>query len=87
MSTSSPEAVKKLVENMQADLRSLSMECKKKFPPVKEVHIDVNVWIYNIYLCICLCNAVTSIGSSGSVCIRVAVCTSIYNVYVMVPVH
>ncbi|XP_051740951.1 protein MON2 homolog isoform X2 [Ctenopharyngodon idella] len=36
MSTSSPEAVKKLVENMQADLRSLSMECKKKFPPVKE---------------------------------------------------
>ncbi|XP_016097734.1 protein MON2 homolog [Sinocyclocheilus grahami] len=36
MSTSSPEAVKKLLENMQADLRSLSMECKKKFPPVKE---------------------------------------------------
>ncbi|XP_028305076.1 protein MON2 homolog isoform X2 [Gouania willdenowi] len=36
MSTSSPEAVKKLVENMQTDLRSLSMECKKKFPPVKE---------------------------------------------------
>uniref|UniRef100_A0A673LAY6 Protein MON2 homolog n=1 Tax=Sinocyclocheilus rhinocerous TaxID=307959 RepID=A0A673LAY6_9TELE len=29
-------AVKKLLENMQADLRSLSMECKKKFPPVKE---------------------------------------------------
>lgn len=37
MSTSSPEAVKKLLENMQTDLRSLSMECKKKFPPVKEV--------------------------------------------------
>ncbi|XP_076863184.1 protein MON2 homolog isoform X1 [Brachyhypopomus gauderio] len=36
MSTTSPEAVKKLVENMQADLRCLSMECKKKFPPVKE---------------------------------------------------
>uniref|UniRef100_A0A8C3A637 Protein MON2 homolog n=1 Tax=Cyclopterus lumpus TaxID=8103 RepID=A0A8C3A637_CYCLU len=36
MSTSSPEAVKKLLENMQTDLRSLSMECKKKFPPVKE---------------------------------------------------
>ncbi|KAJ8262363.1 hypothetical protein GJAV_G00165570 [Gymnothorax javanicus] len=36
MTTSSPEAVKKLLENMQADLRSLSMECKKKFPPVKE---------------------------------------------------
>uniref|UniRef100_A0A8C2DLV3 Protein MON2 homolog n=1 Tax=Cyprinus carpio TaxID=7962 RepID=A0A8C2DLV3_CYPCA len=31
-----PEAVKRLLENMQADLRSLSMECKKKFPPVKE---------------------------------------------------
>ena len=37
MSTTSPEAVKKLLENMQTDLRSLSMECKKKFPPVKEV--------------------------------------------------
>uniref|UniRef100_A0A3B4D2B4 Protein MON2 homolog n=1 Tax=Pygocentrus nattereri TaxID=42514 RepID=A0A3B4D2B4_PYGNA len=36
MSTTSPEAVKKLLENMQTDLRSLSMECKKKFPPVKE---------------------------------------------------
>lgn len=36
MSTSSPEAVKRLLENMQTDLRSLSMECKKKFPPVKE---------------------------------------------------
>ncbi|TRY98843.1 hypothetical protein DNTS_027857 [Danionella cerebrum] len=36
MSTSSPEGVKKLLENMQADLRSLSMESKKKFPPVKE---------------------------------------------------
>ncbi|XP_072291285.1 protein MON2 homolog isoform X1 [Eucyclogobius newberryi] len=36
MSVSSPEAVKKLLENMQTDLRSLSMECKKKFPPVKE---------------------------------------------------
>ncbi|XP_072341125.1 protein MON2 homolog isoform X2 [Scyliorhinus torazame] len=36
MSTSSPEAVKKLLENMQSDLRSLSLECRKKFPPVKE---------------------------------------------------
>ncbi|XP_061085397.1 protein MON2 homolog isoform X2 [Conger conger] len=36
MTTSSPEAVKKLLDNMQTDLRSLSMECKKKFPPVKE---------------------------------------------------
>ncbi|XP_025028528.1 protein MON2 homolog [Python bivittatus] len=35
-STSSPEAVKKLLENMQGDLRALSLECRKKFPPVKE---------------------------------------------------
>lgn len=35
--TSSPEAVKKLLENMQGDLRGLSLECRKKFPPVKEV--------------------------------------------------
>uniref|UniRef100_A0A4W4GT58 Protein MON2 homolog n=1 Tax=Electrophorus electricus TaxID=8005 RepID=A0A4W4GT58_ELEEL len=34
--TNHPNAVKKLLENMQTDLRSLSMECKKKFPPVKE---------------------------------------------------
>uniref|UniRef100_A0A663DMI7 Mon2/Sec7/BIG1-like dimerisation and cyclophilin-binding domain-containing protein n=1 Tax=Aquila chrysaetos chrysaetos TaxID=223781 RepID=A0A663DMI7_AQUCH len=31
--TSSPEAVKKLLENMQGDLRGLSLECRKKFPP------------------------------------------------------
>ena len=35
--TNSHEAVKKLLENMQSDLRALSLECKKKFPPVKEV--------------------------------------------------
>uniref|UniRef100_A0A0K8RZE2 Protein MON2 homolog n=1 Tax=Crotalus horridus TaxID=35024 RepID=A0A0K8RZE2_CROHD len=34
--TNSPEAVKKLLENMQGDLRALSLECRKKFPPVKE---------------------------------------------------
>ncbi|XP_057281518.1 protein MON2 homolog isoform X3 [Pezoporus wallicus] len=34
--TSSPGAVKKLLENMQGDLRGLSLECRKKFPPVKE---------------------------------------------------
>ncbi|XP_057560080.1 protein MON2 homolog isoform X3 [Hippopotamus amphibius kiboko] len=34
--TSSPEAVKRLLENMQGDLRALSLECRKKFPPVKE---------------------------------------------------
>lgn len=38
-STNSPEAVKKLLENMQGDLRALSLECKKKFPPVKEVSL------------------------------------------------
>ncbi|XP_064417663.1 protein MON2 homolog isoform X3 [Latimeria chalumnae] len=36
MSTTTPEAIKKLLENMQSDLRALSLECKKKFPPVKE---------------------------------------------------
>ncbi|XP_018610506.2 protein MON2 homolog isoform X2 [Scleropages formosus] len=36
MSPSSPEVVKRLLDNMQADLRALSMECKKRFPPVKE---------------------------------------------------
>lgn len=40
MTTGSPEAVKKLLESMQGDLRSLSMECRKKFPPVKEVHLS-----------------------------------------------
>lgn len=29
--------MKKLLENMQGDLRGLSLECRKKFPPVKEV--------------------------------------------------
>uniref|UniRef100_S4RGZ0 Protein MON2 homolog n=1 Tax=Petromyzon marinus TaxID=7757 RepID=S4RGZ0_PETMA len=36
MATTSPEAVKKLIEHMQSDLRALSMDCKKKYPPVKE---------------------------------------------------
>lgn len=31
------EGGKELLENMQSDLRALSLECKKKFPPVKEV--------------------------------------------------
>ncbi|TKC51571.1 hypothetical protein EI555_012497 [Monodon monoceros] len=39
--TNSPEAVKKLLENMQSDLRALSLECKKKFPPVKEMYEPV----------------------------------------------
>lgn len=30
---------KKLVENLQTDLRSLSSECRRKYPPVKEVRI------------------------------------------------
>uniref|UniRef100_A0A3P8VND3 Protein MON2 homolog n=1 Tax=Cynoglossus semilaevis TaxID=244447 RepID=A0A3P8VND3_CYNSE len=48
MSTSSPEAVKKLLENMQTDLRSLSMECKKKFPPVKEVSLIVSLTLSSL---------------------------------------
>ncbi len=55
MSTSSPEAVKKLLENMQADLRSLSLECKKKFPPVKEVTLHTHTYIY-----ICIYNTLIS---------------------------
>ncbi|EPY75203.1 hypothetical protein CB1_001749016 [Camelus ferus] len=48
--TNSPEAVKKLLENMQSDLRALSLECKKKFPPVKEdlcqlVNADAPYWL------------------------------------------
>ncbi|XP_063303222.1 protein MON2 homolog isoform X5 [Pelobates fuscus] len=46
--TSSPEAVKKLLENMQSDLRGLSMECKKKFPPVKEAAESGIVKVKNI---------------------------------------
>ncbi|XP_066447576.1 protein MON2 homolog isoform X1 [Eleutherodactylus coqui] len=47
-STSSPEAIKKLLENMQSDLRGLSMECKKKFPPVKEAAESGIVKVKNI---------------------------------------
>ncbi|KAM9311030.1 protein MON2 homolog isoform 3-T3 [Gastrophryne carolinensis] len=47
-STSSPEAIKKLLENMQSDLRALSMECKKKFPPVKEAAESGIVKVKNI---------------------------------------
>ncbi|XP_040200148.1 protein MON2 homolog isoform X4 [Rana temporaria] len=46
--TSSPEAIKKLLENMQSDLRGLSMECKKKFPPVKEAAESGIVKVKNI---------------------------------------
>ncbi|KAM4676141.1 LOW QUALITY PROTEIN: protein MON2 homolog [Discoglossus pictus] len=47
-STSSPEAIKKLLENMQSDLRGLSMECKKKFPPVKEAAESGIIKVKNI---------------------------------------
>ncbi|XP_041441007.1 protein MON2 homolog isoform X1 [Xenopus laevis] len=46
--TSSPEAIKKLLDNMQSDLRGLSMECKKKFPPVKEAAESGIVKVKNI---------------------------------------
>uniref|UniRef100_UPI00358F2E5D protein MON2 homolog isoform X2 n=1 Tax=Myxine glutinosa TaxID=7769 RepID=UPI00358F2E5D len=36
MASSSPATVKKLLEQLQGDLRALSMDCKKKYPPVKE---------------------------------------------------
>ncbi|XP_041444587.1 protein MON2 homolog isoform X5 [Xenopus laevis] len=45
---SSPEAIKKLLDNMQSDLRGLSMECKKKFPPVKEAAESGIVKVKNI---------------------------------------
>lgn len=32
-----PAVTKKLIENLQTELRSLSAECKRKYPPVKEV--------------------------------------------------
>ena len=28
---------KKLIDNLQGDLRQLSSDCKRKYPPVKEV--------------------------------------------------
>uniref|UniRef100_A0A452H0I7 Uncharacterized protein n=1 Tax=Gopherus agassizii TaxID=38772 RepID=A0A452H0I7_9SAUR len=46
--TSSPEAVKKLLENTQGDLRGLSLECRKKFPPVKEVRDSVKTRTHSL---------------------------------------
>ena len=42
----SPEIARKLVENLQSDLRTLSNECKRKYPPVKEVSYkkDSRTW-------------------------------------------
>lgn len=39
---------KKLVENLQTDLRGLSAEAKKKHPNIKEVHIYSSITIVNI---------------------------------------
>ena len=38
-SSAKPSAAvtKKLIENLQTDLRTLSIDCKRKYPPVKEV--------------------------------------------------
>ena len=36
-SKTSAEVAKKLVENLNTDLRTLSSECRRKYPPVKEV--------------------------------------------------
>lgn len=32
-----PSVAKKLVDSLQTDLRTLSADCKRKYPPVKEV--------------------------------------------------
>lgn len=37
MATHTDAVAKKLVENLQSDLRALSSETKRKYPPVKEV--------------------------------------------------
>ena len=36
---SNPEQAKKLLDSMQNDLRTLSAECKRKNPEIKEVSI------------------------------------------------
>jgi len=38
---------KKLMENLQTDLRTLSSECKRKYPSVKEVRNSTE--LYNTY--------------------------------------
>ena len=39
-----PAMTKKLLENLQSDLRMLSSDCKRKYPHVKDVSI-VFCWI------------------------------------------
>lgn len=43
---SSPAQAKKLLDSMQNDLRTLSAECKRKHPEVKEVGIVRFIWEY-----------------------------------------
>ena len=58
-----PFVAKKLVESLQTDLRTLSTDCKRKYPPVKEVGLDLvrqinidnknfKLIFYNFFYCI-----------------------------------
>ena len=42
-----PEVVKKLLENLQSDLKNISLETKKKYPGVKESAEEAIVKIRN----------------------------------------
>ena len=37
MAAVSPSHARKLLESLQTDLRALSTDCKRKYPPVKDV--------------------------------------------------
>jgi len=39
MAVVSPTVAKKLVDSLQTDLRTLSADCRRKYPPVKEVRL------------------------------------------------
>lgn len=42
-----PEFAKRFAESLQADLRTLSTECRRKYAPVKEVgHCDIKWCLY-----------------------------------------
>ena len=45
--TENPEAVKKLLENLQSDLKNISLETKRKHPNVKESAEEAIVKIRN----------------------------------------
>ena len=41
-----PAVCKKLVDNLQTDLRTLSADSKRKYPPVKEVCFKLYTLLY-----------------------------------------